>query len=97
MHASGVVLRQDAVLPQTLALKAPPPNPTMPQVQSDLSAMNMDGTFTAEPGFGDPQFNWDFNFNFDPVLGGGSEIGSMPMDIESWSTVCLLFPACTNR
>jgi hypothetical protein len=96
MHPSGVLLHQDAVLPQTLALKAPPPNPTVPQVQSDLSAMNMDGTFTAEAAFGDPQFNWDFNFAFDPVLDGSSEIGSMPMDIEAWSSVCLPFALCAN-
>jgi hypothetical protein len=91
IHPSGVVLQQDAVLPQTLALKAPPPNPTVPQVQSDLSAMNMDGTFTAEAAFGDPQFNWDFNFAVDPAFGGSSEIGSIPMDIEAWSSVCLRF------
>jgi len=53
--------------------------------------MNMDeqqSVSTRQPTFGDTPFNWDFDFAFDPVLGGTSEIGAMPMDIEAWTTVC---------
>jgi hypothetical protein len=100
LSPTGPILQQDAVLPHTLALKAPPHTPTVPQVQNDLSAMNMDGqnAFNAmavqqqPPTFGDTAFNWDFDFAVDPVLGGNSEIGAIPMDIEAWSSVCKSFP-----
>jgi hypothetical protein len=80
--------------PQTVALHPPPPAPTMPQVQDDFYAMNMEsgGSFMDQP-FGSPApFNWDFNFAIDPgvVAAQSGQVGGMPMDIEAWSSVSFL-------
>jgi hypothetical protein len=72
--------------PQTVALHPPPPTPTIPQVQDDFYAMNMENEFNIEQPFGGPTpVNWDFNFAMDSKTGGTP--GQVPMDIEAWSSV----------
>ena len=72
--------------PNTVALHPPPPVPTMPQVQDDFQAMNMDNELL-QPHFGEnTPFNWDFNFAMD-TNATSREMGVLPMDIEAWSSV----------
>jgi hypothetical protein len=79
--------------PKTVALRSPPPNPTMPQVQDEFYAMNVDNSSSGfnldqnrQPTFGgETPFNWDFDFVMDPV--GNKSSGQVPMDIEAWSSV----------
>ena len=78
--------------PPTLALHAPPPTPpTMPQVQDDFYAMNMNSRgFSMDQPFGSGELNWAFNFALDPNKTPDGNLGSIPMDIEAWSSVCHL-------
>lgn len=52
--------------------------------------MNMENNnLLIDPPFGgSAPFNWDFNFSLDPATSG---LGSIPMDIEAWSTVAQSF------
>ena len=81
--------------PQTVALHPPPPTPTVPQVQDDFYAMNMEngGNFMDQPFGASIPFNWDFNFDMDPGVVGvqSRQVGGMPMDIEAWSSVCFSY------
>jgi hypothetical protein len=65
----------------------------MPQVQDDFYAMNMDTELLMNQPFGSGSVNWDFNFAMDPSTASTSpgQVGGIPMDIEAWSSVCLIF------
>lgn len=70
-----------------MALHPPPPNPTMPQVQDDFYAMNMNNEgLLLQPFDGSALRNWDFNFAMDPSFTNETS-GQVPMDIEAWSSV----------
>jgi hypothetical protein len=72
-----------------VALHPPPPTPTMPQVQDDFYAMNMENELLINQPFGgSTPLNWDFNFAMDPATPG--QVGGIPMDIEGWSSVFIL-------
>jgi len=75
--------------PRAVALHPPPPTPTIPQVQDNFYAMNMENQFKLDQPFGgSTPFNWDFNFAMDAGTGGTTgQLGEMPMDIEAWSSV----------
>jgi hypothetical protein len=76
--------------PQGLALHPPPPAPTIPQVQDEFYAMNMENEFNIDQPFGGAPLNWDFNFAMNPGSGGANaQVGGIPMDIEAWSSVSL--------
>ena len=88
---------EDDLKPRTLALHPPPPQPTIPQVQDDFYAMNMDNSELInmdQPFGGRPTLNWDFDFALDPTKNSAGELGGMPMDIEAWSSVCCLLICC---
>lgn len=77
--------------PQTVALHPPPPTPTVPQVQDDFFAMNMENNVLLDQPFGgSTPLNWDFNFAMDPSSGTSfGNVGELPMDIDAWSSVFL--------
>ena len=59
--------------PKTVALHPPPPTPTMPQVQDDFYAMNMENELLINQPFGgSTPLNWDFNFAMDHCDSGTS-------------------------
>ena len=76
--------------PGTVALHPPPPAPTMPQVQDEFYAMNMNNeAYMEQPFGGGSPLNWAFNFALDPTSAAesGTDVGGIPMDIEAWSSV----------
>jgi hypothetical protein len=84
------ILAEDMKTPKTVALHPPPPVPTIPQVQDDFYALNMENQNPFEPTFGGPNpINWDFNVTVGPAAvaaAGGAQAG-LSMDIDSWSAV----------
>ena len=74
--------------PFAVALHPPPPSTTVPQVQDDFYAMNMESEISMDQPFGgSAPLNWAFNFAMDPADSQPGEVGGIPMDIEAWSTV----------
>jgi len=78
--------------PNAVALHPPPPTSTVPQMQDDFYNMNMEPQILLDQSFGgDNPLNWAFNFAMDPATATDpGQVGGFPMDIEAWSSVCLL-------
>lgn len=80
------------IQPSTVALHPPSPVITVPQVQDDFYAMNMENEISMDQPFGRTEpLNWAFNFSIDPAEGHYGEVGNIPMDIEAWTTVYFIF------
>lgn len=75
--------------PSAVALHPPPPVTTVPQVQDDFYALNMENEISMDQPFGGgAPLNWAFNFAMDPAENNQlGEVGGIPMDIDAWSTV----------